>query len=289
MMIQYTPYSNYNVNRREFQMIDKSNFFYASDLAQLYNISKQTLIFYDKKDLFKPDYVDSNGYRMYSLKQFFILGIILDLKTMGFHLNDIKNFLEHRTPDDTLSLLKKQLHKLTKQIELTSKLCDNIKSKINTINVYNDCKLNEITLSYREEEYFLVSEEILLSSPQKERFLTAATLLNSAVDKNGLKEYSLSGFIFNEDISDFSPESYKVFCKTNKSNHNYVKPYGLYLQICVNTNFADAVNTAKPLLINFCKALNLKTNNIIYIKTLRNYWSTDSHDNFISKIEVPVL
>ena len=26
-------------------MIDKSNFFYASDLAQLYNISKQTLIF----------------------------------------------------------------------------------------------------------------------------------------------------------------------------------------------------------------------------------------------------
>ena len=58
MMIQYTPYSNYNVNRRYFQMIDKSNFFYASDLAQLYNISKQTLIFYDKKDLFKPDYVD---------------------------------------------------------------------------------------------------------------------------------------------------------------------------------------------------------------------------------------
>lgn len=73
-------------------MINKRNFFYASDLAQLYNISKQTLIFYDKKDLFKPDYVDSNGYRMYSLKQFFILGIILDLKTMGFHLNDIKNF-----------------------------------------------------------------------------------------------------------------------------------------------------------------------------------------------------
>lgn len=39
-------------------MVDKRNFFYASDLAQLYNISKQTLIFYDKKDLFKPDYVD---------------------------------------------------------------------------------------------------------------------------------------------------------------------------------------------------------------------------------------
>lgn len=270
-------------------MIDKRNFFYASDLAQLYNISKQTLIFYDKKDLFKPDYVDSNGYRMYSLKQFFILGIILDLKIMGFNLNDIKNFLNHRTPEDTLSLLNKQLHKMTKQIELTTKLCDNIKSKINTINIYNDCKLNEITLSYREEEYFLVSEQIPLSLPQKERFLAAATLLNSAVDKNGLKEYNLSGFIFNDTIADFSPESYKVFCKTNKSNHNYVKPYGLYLQICVNTNFADAVNTAKPLLTNFCKALNLKTNNIIYIKTLRNYWSTDSHDNFISKIEVPVL
>lgn len=270
-------------------MIDKSNLFYASDLAQLYNISKQTLIFYDKKDLFKPDYVDSNGYRMYSLKQFFILGIILDLKTMGFHLNDIKIFLEHRTPDNTLSLLNKQLHRLTKQIELTAKLCDNIKSKINIINAYNDCKLNEITLSYREEEYFLVSKDILLSLPLKERFVAAATLLNSAVDKNGLKEYSIGGFIFNDTITDFSPESYQVFCKTNKKRHNYIKPYGLYLQICVNTNFTDAVNTAKPFLTKFCKALNLKTNNIIYVKILRNYWSSDLNDNFISKIEIPVL
>ena len=270
-------------------MIDKSNFFYASDLAQLYNISKQTLIFYDKKDLFKPDYVDSNGYRMYSLKQFFILGIILDLKTMGFHLNDIKNFLDHRTPDDTLSLLNKQLHRLTKQIELTAKLCDNIKSKTNIINTCNECKLNEITLSYREEEYFLVSEDILLSLPLKERFVAAVNLLNSAVDQNGLKEYSIGGFIFNDTITDFSPESYKVFCKTNKKRHNYIKPYGLYLQICVNTNFDDAVNTAKPFLTKFCQALNLKTNNVIYIKILRDYWSTDSHNKFISKIEIPVL
>ena len=197
-------------------MVNKSNFFYASDLAQLYNISKQTLIFYDKKDLFKPDYVDSNGYRMYSLKQFFILGIILDLKTMGFHLNDIKNFLEHRTPDDTLSLLNKQLHKLTKQIELPTKLCDNIKSKINTINIYNDCKLNEITLSYREEEYFLVSEQIPLSLPQKERFLAAATLLNSAVDQNGLKEYSISGFILMKQLPIFLRNPTKFSAKQKK-------------------------------------------------------------------------
>lgn len=198
-------------------MVNKSNFFYASDLAQLYNISKQTLIFYDKKDLFKPDYVDSNGYRMYSLKQFFILGIILDLKTMGFHLNDIKNFLDHHTPEDTLSLLNKQLHKLTKQIELTTKLCDNIKSKINTINIYNDCKLNEITLSYREEEYFLVSEQIPLSLPQKERFLAAATLLNSAVDKNGLKEYNLSGFIFNDQLPIFHQNPIRYSAKLTKA------------------------------------------------------------------------
>ena len=64
-------------------MIDKCNFFYASDLAQLYNISKQTLIFYDKKDLFKPDYVDSNGLSHVLAEAVFHLGNYFGFENNG--------------------------------------------------------------------------------------------------------------------------------------------------------------------------------------------------------------
>lgn len=270
-------------------MINKEELFYARDLAKLYNISKQTLIFYDRKNLFKPAYVDTNGYRMYSLKQFFILGIILDLKKMGFQLHDISSFLENRSSSNMLYLLNKQLLKLTKQIELTKKLCSTIKLKIDTIHEYKECKLNEVTLSYLPEEYFLVSKGISLLLPLKQRFVSAVNLLRSAVDADGLKEYNVGGFIFNEELSSFSLKEYKVFCETKREKCNFVKSYGLYVQIYVNTNFDNAINAAKPQLIKFCKDLNVKLGNTIYVKTLKDYWAADSHDGFISKIEIPIV
>lgn len=267
----------------------KDNYFFAKELAELHKISKQTLIFYDKKNILKPAFIDNNGYRMYSLKQYFILDIILDLKKMGFHLKDIITFLDNRDTNNILELLHKQLNTLTKQKAIINKLCDAIQSKINLIETYNSRKLNEITLSYQEKEYFLVSDQITLSKSQKERFLIAAELLSSATDNNGIKEYDLTGFIFTLPCLDKKPDFYQVFCKTNENNYNYTKNYDLYLQIFVNHNFHDALNYAQPQITDFCAALDLNLSNTIFIKTFKNYWTSDSHSNFISKIEIPII
>ena len=46
------------------------NLFSIGEVARYQNISKQTLIFYDKIGLFRPAYVDPhNGYRYYSASQ----------------------------------------------------------------------------------------------------------------------------------------------------------------------------------------------------------------------------
>ena len=58
--------------------------FSIGELSHYQNISKQTLIFYDKTGLFKPAYVDpQNGYRYYSAAQLDELDTILILKKSG--------------------------------------------------------------------------------------------------------------------------------------------------------------------------------------------------------------
>ena len=48
--------------------------FTVGEMAKLSNISKQTLIFYDRKGVFSPNYVDpDNGYRYYSADQLELL------------------------------------------------------------------------------------------------------------------------------------------------------------------------------------------------------------------------
>ena len=64
--------------------------FSIGELARYQNISKQTLIFYDKIGLFRPAYVDpDNKYRYYKASQIDYLDTILIMKEMGFSLAEI--------------------------------------------------------------------------------------------------------------------------------------------------------------------------------------------------------
>lgn len=239
-------------------MQSNGEFFYARELAELYGISKQTLIFYDNKDIFKPAILDENGYRMYSFKQFFILGIILDLKNMGIKLHDINTIINERNPNNILNLLNTQLIKLHKQIETTQALCNKIKKQIDIIETYDKYHLNEVTLSYRETEKLLISPNIDFSLSQKQRLIRAAKFLNNSVKECCKNECPLTGFIFKYENLGTVPDSYNIFCQASQEHFNYIKNYDLYVQISVKSNFYDALLVAQPEIDRFCNALNLK-------------------------------
>ena len=55
------------------------DFFTAGELATLFNIPKQTLLYYDRIGLLSPEFIAENGYRHYSLTQYLILEIIVNI------------------------------------------------------------------------------------------------------------------------------------------------------------------------------------------------------------------
>lgn len=94
------------------------NLFSIGELSRYQNISKQTLIFYDKTGVFNPAYVDpSNGYRYYSASQLDELDTILILKKSGLSLQKIKELLSHYTTQSSLKVLKSQLGVIDRQME----------------------------------------------------------------------------------------------------------------------------------------------------------------------------
>lgn len=94
------------------------NLFSVGELSKLQNISRQTLIFYDKIGLFCPAYVDpQNGYRYYSAAQLDSLDTICIMKKIGFSLDEIKTYLKEYTLDTSLVALRKQLTIIERQIQ----------------------------------------------------------------------------------------------------------------------------------------------------------------------------
>lgn len=94
------------------------NLFSIGELSKLQNISRQTLIFYDKIGLFCPAYVNpENGYRYYSAAQLDFLDTICIMKRIGFSLDEIKSYLKGYTLDTSMAALRKQLTIIERQIE----------------------------------------------------------------------------------------------------------------------------------------------------------------------------
>ena len=47
-------------------------YFTIGEFASLFKLSKQTLFYYERNNILRPAYIDENGYRYYSLEQYFI-------------------------------------------------------------------------------------------------------------------------------------------------------------------------------------------------------------------------
>ena len=89
------------------------NYYKSGEFAKKASISIRTVRYYDQKGLLKPSVIDTNGYRLYTDKDFEKLQKILSLKYLGFSLDDIFAM----TANDSYLSLKQSLDLQMKLIQ----------------------------------------------------------------------------------------------------------------------------------------------------------------------------
>ena len=132
------------------------DYFSIGELSRYQNISKQTLIFYDKLGLFQPAYVDpNNGYRYYTARQLDELDTILILKKSGLSLQRIKELLEHYTTESSQKVLREQLGAIDRQMEELRLLRSRLSQRCSQLEDANLHKGEPPRLEMLEEQYLL--------------------------------------------------------------------------------------------------------------------------------------
>ena len=79
-------------------------------------IKQSTLRHYDEIGLFKPTLRTENGYRYYSAQQTISVNLIIVLTNAGITVKTIKDFIEHRTPEQIFTLLQGQIPELNREL-----------------------------------------------------------------------------------------------------------------------------------------------------------------------------
>lgn len=79
----------------------------VGEVSKITGVSKDTLRFYDKIDLFKPSFVDeNNGYRYYTYDQFWKIDIIVCCRKLNISTQKIREILSSEDNDIVVKLMK---------------------------------------------------------------------------------------------------------------------------------------------------------------------------------------
>lgn len=171
--------------------------FKTMEVAKMFGISKQTLIFYHKKGVLVPEYIDpKNGYRYYSTQQIWELMFILTLKEAEFSLSEIAQYSRIKNIDKSIEFLENKMIDIDRKIESLKKSRKKIDMKIKSL---KDVKREEQIEKVVKKDIFWYSIE--LKNPKDENEMALIYEKLRRVAKNNGIDYPI--YITKTDLSNY--------------------------------------------------------------------------------------
>jgi len=95
----------------------KKNKFSTGEFAKYFGLKKDTLLYYDKINLFSPAGVQENGYRYYTAAQLDFFRTLRSFRELDVPIKELQSYFESPTPVKLYEMSKAQLVKIEKEAE----------------------------------------------------------------------------------------------------------------------------------------------------------------------------
>lgn len=104
--------------------------FHIGELSDMFEISVDSLRYYEKKGLLHPHRNEANGYREYSMADFQTIVLIRELLGLDFNTDQIEEFLRNRRVNRTLHLLNEEISAISEQIMRLQAKQNNLQNRL---------------------------------------------------------------------------------------------------------------------------------------------------------------
>ncbi len=134
--------------------------FPTGEFAKLCGVNKRTLHYYDEQGIFSPDHVGENGYRYYSVRQFYPFIMIRMLRQMGLELSEIKAYMEHRSPAGLEKLLAEQENWLDAEIRKLQYMKEIVRNQRRTLAIARNIRCGEVAIEKWPKANLIYSQPV---------------------------------------------------------------------------------------------------------------------------------
>lgn len=224
------------------------------EISKLYHIGTDSLRYYEEIGILKP-MRGANGYRMYRISDLWRLNVIRDMRGLGFSMEQIKDYLMHRSIASTESFLQDELKAIDEKIASLQELKKNVKERIATLEETRKQEMGKVhflTLPerncYRINEGYKNDEEMdvlikqLLNLAPHDLYIIGNNRIGSEISLEEVKKENYRGYT-------------RVFI-IDKDGDQTIKG-GNYLSICYHGS-CDQNRRYIPKLLTEAKKLGVK-------------------------------
>ena len=272
----------------------EKKYYTAGELAQLFHIPKQTMLYYDKMGILKPEFVAKNGYRYYSTPQYLTLEIILFMRKMDISVPDIREFLRDRSRDNILKILDKKKAECLQQIQEAQHLINSLDVYRKVLESSQTLPLNQVLLqSYHDCRMFLTP-----IPKDKRGGLSTISIRASHVREafsHCLCKERPTGWVISED--DFFHRRFShssaVVTKSGPPGSdlpcNYIRPGGLYISLNIRGAYFHHGQESLDRMQDFMDRNSLVPDGDVFLFPVISYWATNNPEEYINSLSVKVV
>lgn len=265
-----------------------------SEFSSISGLSKQTLLFYEKKGIFFPAYKDEKGYRFYSLDQIDVIVTIQALQAIGLSLNEIQSYIGKRNSDLIYKLYSSKINPLENTVAKYIKMLNMLKTKLQLIEKATSVLLNTVYLEYRPSIQIIKSADIPQNASDTEQY----KILCEHIKYRKEKDYNLGHAIAG--IVDWKNKSIYTDSKTHYINYYTILPLehdeykydiirnGTYIVVYYKGPYHQTFKTY-PIIFDYAKKHNYELDSVIYEESLIDETVESNPNNYITQIAVQIL
>ena len=262
--------------------------FTIGQFADLHQINKKTLMWYDEIGLFKPAVIRENGYRYYAYWQCSMLETILMLRELSVSVPEIKTFMEHRSPAALHRIFTEKSAEIDKTIEHLSQIQKALLQQKKGLQDLQAIDLSSISIRTQKAQKLVVLKTAKGIPPEKE----AEMMLNEAHRHKSYRMYGILygsmipvASLYRQDFNDYQAIFLRV-PQIDREADIHIQPAGNYLCAYCQGSWEKLPEKYEEIL-GYASDHHIQLWDYAY-ETGINETVMDSIDEYITRIEIPI-
>lgn len=262
--------------------------------AKLFGIKKDTLLYYDKINVFKPSFIGQNGYRYYEAGQIEQFWALSSLRDVGMPLKELEHYVQEPSPERLYKITCEQAEQVEREIQRLQRISDNLQHMKAITKEALQAPLEKLVFTEILPESVLYSDSLGAED-------TASNTHWGEAYTSFVKEAGATGIFYTGSVialKDVQQNNFeridRLYMKINENTQVVsastpeVRPGGLYGVIYFKGSYARLIESY-PQFIEAITERGFTVSGDIYEEYLVNQVATNDESRYITKILIPVI